>query len=92
MFNVTLKLHSHRAVIPTASQSAIDFTAGENKASALTQRNNFLHIYIGRHYYISFFLSSLAYQLCLLGVKGYSAHYVIISFRATISFNEIQDY
>jgi hypothetical protein len=50
ILNIALKLHSHRAVVPAASQATVYFAAGKDKPSSLAQRNNFLHIYPVRHF------------------------------------------
>jgi len=54
IFNIALKLHPHRAIIPAARQTTIYFAAGENESPSLTQRNDFIHIHFIRHHQISF--------------------------------------
>src|SRR4030043_2073498 len=68
LFDVALKLRSHRAIIPAASQAAVYFAAGENKAPPLTQRNDFIHIYFRRHLQVSF--KSVSLPALFAGVKG----------------------
>jgi hypothetical protein len=55
VFDILLQLHPQRPVVPAAPQTAIDFAAGEYKASPLAQRDNFIHIYLAcfiRHFYL----------------------------------------
>ena len=39
-FDVLFEFHSQRAVVPGRASTAVNFTAGENKAATLSKRNN----------------------------------------------------
>ena len=44
-FDVVLELDAQRAVIPCIGEAAVDFRAGENKASVFRQRDDFIHCF-----------------------------------------------
>lgn len=41
--DIILKLHAERAIIPAIGESAIDFTAGIDKATPLAERDDLFH-------------------------------------------------
>ena len=43
LLHVVLQLHAQGAIVPGVGKAAVDLAAGENKATALAQSNDFLH-------------------------------------------------
>ncbi len=44
-FDIVFELDAQRAVIPCIGEAAVDFRAGENKASIFRQRDDFIHCF-----------------------------------------------